>query len=158
VAPGAQARSHRAIAGSAGRALAGEIEQQAALSLLEQQDLEQRLRDMASEIPQLNAAVATQGERRRGSRADAGAPRGAGTPGLLFGSLKLVQQREQVLEQQARLQALERSRTVLQRDRGSLAAAQAAQRRKRPRARAAIEREISALDQRIRNTNRAARS
>jgi len=66
-----------------------------------------------------------------------------------FSEAQLVQQREQVLEQQARLQALERSRTALQRDRGSIAAAQAAQRPKNARERAAIEREISALDQQI---------
>jgi membrane fusion protein len=58
----AQLRERRA-------SLAGEIEQQAALALLAQQDLEQRLRDVAIEITQVDAAVATQGERLAGSRA-----------------------------------------------------------------------------------------
>jgi membrane fusion protein len=137
----AQLRERRA-------SLAREIEQHAALALLEQQDLEQRMRDMASEITQLNAAVATQGERLAGSQATLERHATLARQGF-FSEAQLVQQREQVLEQQARLQALERSRTALQRDRGSLAAAQAAQRPKSARERAAIEREISALDQQI---------
>ena len=128
--------------------LAGEIEQQAAQALLAQQDLEQRLRDAAIEIAQLNEAVATQGERLAGSRATLERHAALARQGF-FSEAQLVQQREQVLEQQARLQALERSRTAVQRDRGSLAAAQAAQRPKSARERAAIEREISALDQQI---------
>jgi|KBSMisStandDraft_5_1062788.scaffolds.fasta_scaffold03335_10 membrane fusion protein len=137
----AQLRERRA-------SLAGEIEQQAALALLAQQDLEQRLRDVAIEITQVDAAVATQGERLAGSRATLERHATLARQGF-FSEAQLVQQREQVLEQQARLQALERSRTALQRDRGSLAAAQAAQRPKSARERAAIEREISALDQQI---------
>ena len=137
----AQLRERRA-------SLAGEIEQQAALALLAQQDLEQRLRDVAIEITQVDAAVATQGERLAGSRATLERHATLARQGF-FSEAQLVQQREQVLEQQARLQALERSRTALQRDRGSIAAAQAAQRPKSARERAAIEREISALDQQI---------
>ena len=76
-----------------------------------------------------------------------------------FPEAQLVQQREQVLEQQARLQALERSRTALQRDRGSLAAAQAAQRPKSARERALpSSARFRRSTSKSRNTNRAARS
>src|SRR5262245_56719572 len=51
----AQLRERRA-------SLAREIEQRAALSSLARQELEQRTRDVAAELMQLEAAVATQGE------------------------------------------------------------------------------------------------
>ena len=128
--------------------LAREIEQQAALALLAQQDFEQRTGDADVEITQINAAIATQGERLASSRATLDRQAALARQGF-FSEAQLAQQREQVLEQQTRLQALERSRTALHRDRATLAAALAAQRPKSARERAAIEREISALDQQI---------
>jgi membrane fusion protein len=62
---------------------------------------------------------------------------------------QLAFQREQVLDQQARLQTLERTRTALQRDRASLAAALVAHRPKSATERSALERQVSALDQEL---------
>ena len=137
----AQLRERRA-------SLARDIEQNAALALLTQQDLEQRMRDMGVEVAQLNAAVATQGERVASSQATLERHAALARQGFVS-EAQLASPREQVLEQQARLQALERSRTALQRDRASLVATLAAQRPKGARERAAVEREISALDQEI---------
>jgi membrane fusion protein len=128
--------------------LAREIGQRATLGVLAQQDLEQRTRDLAVELTQLDAAVATQVERLAGSRATLERHQALARQGF-FSQAQVTQQQEQVLEQQARLQALERNRTALQRDRTSLAAALAAQRPKSDSERAAVEREISALDQQI---------
>jgi membrane fusion protein len=137
----AQLRERRA-------SLAREIEHLAALALLARQDLEQRTGEVTVELTQLQAAVATQGERLAASRATLERHQALARQGF-FSEAQLAQQREQALEQEARLQALERSRTALQRDRASLAAALAAQRPKSASERAAVERDISALDQQI---------
>jgi membrane fusion protein len=137
----AQLRERRA-------SLAREIEQRAALALVARQDLEQRSRDLAVELTQLQAAVATQSERLASSHATLERHQALARQGF-FSEVQVTQQRDQVLEQQARLQVLERSHTALQRDRASLAAALAAQSPKSASERAAVEREISALDQQI---------
>src|SRR5262245_53128391 len=118
----AQLRERRA-------SLAREIEQRTTLALLAQQDIEQRMRDVTVELTQLHAAEATQGERLASSRATLERHEALAHQGF-FSEVQVTQQRDQVLEQQARLQALERSRTALQRDHASIAAALAAQRPK----------------------------
>lgn len=128
--------------------LAHEIERQAALAHLTQQELLQRGRDIEAELEQLRAAVATQNERLASSRNTL--ERYQALERQQFVSeVHLVQQRDQVLEQQARLQALERSRTALQRDRASIDAALAALGPKAATERAAVERQISSLDQEL---------
>ena len=128
--------------------LAREIEEQASLALVTKQDFEQRMRDVDVEITQLNAAVATQGERLASSHATLDRQAALARQGF-FSEAQLAQQREQVLEQQARLQAVERSRTALARDRASLDAALVAHQPKATSEHAAIERQISALDQEL---------
>jgi membrane fusion protein len=128
--------------------LVGEIEQQAMLARLTQQELQQRARDVETEFAQLRAAVATQDERLSSSR-NALERHEALARERFMSEAMLVQQRDQVLEQQSRRQALDRSRTALQRDRASVDAALAALRPKAAAERAAIERQISALDQEL---------
>jgi membrane fusion protein len=125
-----------------------EIDQRAALASLTRQELEQRTRDAAAELTQLDAALATQGERLASSRATLARHESLARQGF-FSEVQVTQQRDLLLDQQGRLQALERSRTALQRDRASLAAALAAQPTKSASERAAVEREISELDQQI---------
>lgn len=128
--------------------LAREVGQQAALASLAHQELGARLRSLTSEIAQLQAGIDTQGERLASSRRTF--ERHEELVRQRFVSeMQLTQQREQVLDQQARLQALERSRSAQQRDIASLQAELTAHPAKAASARAAIERELSLLDQQL---------
>jgi len=127
---------------------AHEIDEQTAIARLARQELEQRSRDVAAELTQLQAAIATQAERVASARATLERHEALARQGF-FSEAQRAQQREQVLDQQARLQMLERGVTALQRDRASLGATLAAQQPKGARERAALEREILALDQEI---------
>ena len=128
--------------------LAREIGQQAALANLAHKELGARVRGMASELAQLQGAIATQTERLASSRKTF--ERHEELVRQQFVSeMQLSQQREQVLDQQARLQALERSRSAQQREIASLEAELAAHPAKAATTRAAIEREISMLDQQL---------
>jgi membrane fusion protein len=128
--------------------LAREIEQHAVLSRLAQQELAQRARDMAAELTQLQAAIATQNERLSSARVTLERYEALARQQFISAA-QLAQQREQVLDQQARLQAVERSRTALARDRASLDTALVAHQPKTASERAALERQISALDQEL---------
>ncbi|HEU0201145.1 MAG TPA: HlyD family efflux transporter periplasmic adaptor subunit [Burkholderiaceae bacterium] len=128
--------------------LTGEIERQQVLAHLTQQDLEQRVRAIAAELAQLHAAIATQHARLASSRNTLERHEALALQRFIS-EAQLAQQREQVLDQQARVQALERSRTALQRDRASVDAALAAHRPKVATERAALERQISALEQEV---------
>jgi membrane fusion protein len=137
----AQLRERRA-------SLAREIEQQALLAQLARHELQQRRRGLATELEQLQSAIATQQERLASSRATL--ERHAELARQRFISeAQLAQQREQLLDQQARLQALERSRTALQRESASLDSAVAATAPKAASDRAAVERGISAIEQEL---------
>lgn len=137
----AQLRERRA-------SLAGELDRHAALSRLTQQELAQRARDVGAELAQLQAAIATQQARLASSRATLERHEELARQRFIS-EAQLAQQREQVLEQQARLQALERSGTALARDRASLDVALAAHQPRTASERAAVERQISALDQEL---------
>jgi membrane fusion protein len=137
----AQLRERRA-------SLTREIERLAVLARLAQEELEQRVRAMAAELAQLDAAIATQDARLASSRHTL-ARYEALARQQFIAEAQLAQQRELVLDQQARLQALERSRTALQRERAAVDAALAAHRPKIATERAALERQISALDQEL---------
>src|SRR5262245_49311319 len=101
--------------------LAREVEQQATLAHLMHQELGQRVRAMVSELAQLHEAIATQTERVASTRKTF--ERYEELTRQKFASeMQLSQHREQLLDQQARLQTLERSRTALEREIRTLSA------------------------------------
>ena len=128
--------------------LAREIEQQATLANLAHQELGERVRGMASELAQVHGAIATQTERLASTRKTFERYEELARQKFVS-EMQLSQHREQVLDQQARLQTLERARTALERDIRTLDAELAAHKPKTASERAAIERNISALDQEL---------
>ena len=137
----AQLRERRA-------SLMREIEQQAMMASVARQELDERVRGMAAELAQVQAAIATQTERLASTRKTFERYEALARQQFVS-EMHLSQHREQVLDQQARLQTLERTHTALERDIRTLDAERAAHKPKTASERAAIERNISALDQEL---------
>jgi membrane fusion protein len=147
-----QARDVRAQAISQLRerrsSLLRELDQQATLAKMAQRELRDRLHGLSSELVQMDEAIATQTERlARGRHTFERYEELA--RGKFVSEMHLAQQRDQVAEQQARLQALERTRSTLARDLRTLNAELAQQDPRTASARAALERAILALDQEL---------
>lgn len=128
--------------------LARDLDQHATLAALARKSLDERLRGLTAELTQVRAELATQDERLASLRKTLKRYEELAKQHYVT-EIQLSQQREQVLDQQARLQELTRSRTALERDNAALQAELAAHEPKSASARAAIERDISTLDQEL---------
>lgn len=128
------------------RSLQDEEGQQARLVQNEQQQLQRRLADIDLELSQLDREIGTQ--RRRVQLATDKHRRFADLQKENFVSAAAVSERqEEIIEQQARMQALERSRLQLVRESSHVAAELAQIPLKADRERAQLERNVSALEQ-----------
>jgi membrane fusion protein len=128
--------------------LGRDIERQATLGRVDRQDLQQRKLAAEAELAQLQAALATQNERLVSSRATLERFEALARQRFISDA-QLARQREEVLEQQGRLQELERRDTTLRRDRASLESALATQGLKVETERSGLERQVSSLDQEL---------
>lgn len=135
-------------AGERRSSLLGDVARQSALDEIARRDLTARSRAIADELAQMERAIATQHERLANSRS--AVERHAELVRRQFVSeAALGQQRELLLEQTARLQALERSRSALRREAASLDAEAQAQPARAAAARAALMREVSTVEQQL---------
>ena len=128
------------------RSLQDEEGQQARLVQKEQQQLEKRLADIGLEMSQLDREIGTQ--KRRVQLATDKYRRFADLQKENFVSAAAVSERqEEIIEQQGRMQALERSRLQLVRESSQVASELAQIPLKADRERGQLQRDVSALDQ-----------
>jgi membrane fusion protein len=137
----AQLRERRA-------SLVREISQRTTLANAANTELRERVRGIAAELTQIQAEMATQTERVASAqqtfdRYDEVARR------KFISQVQLSQQRDQLLDQQSRLQAMERTRSTRERDLRSLEAELATHRLRAASDIAAIERGVLGLDQEL---------
>ena len=125
-----------------------DLAQQQGIAEIEHRSLEQRVASMEQEAVQVKAQIATQQARLRSAQSTL--DRHQALLAQNFVSVAVVQQkREELLEQQARLQAFERNRVGLQRDLGALKLEVGSSALKAETQRQGIEREISLLEQQL---------
>jgi membrane fusion protein len=125
-----------------------DLAQQQGIAEIEHHSLEQRVASMEQEAVQVKAQIATQQARLKSAQSTL--DRHQALLAQNFVSVAVVQQkREELLEQQARLQAFERNRVGLQRDLGALKLEVGSSALKAETQRQGIEREISLLEQQL---------
>jgi membrane fusion protein len=125
-----------------------DLTQQQSIAEIEQHSLAQRVSSMEQEAVQVKAQLATQ--RARLKSAEATVARHQALLVQKFISEALMQQKqEELLEQQARLQALERNRVGLERDLGALRLEIGSSALKAETQRQSIERDVSQLEQQL---------
>jgi len=128
--------------------LRNDLTQQQSIAQIEQHSLAQRVSSMEQEAIQVKGQLATQ--RARVKSAEATVARHQALLAQKFVSEALMQQKqEELLDQQARLQALERNRVGLERDLGALRLEIGSSALKAETQRQSIERDISQLEQQV---------
>ena len=128
--------------------LQNNLEQHRSITEIERNSLAKRVFSMEQEALQLKAQLATQQKRLESARRTLA--RHQALVAQKFVSEAAVQEKqEDVLEQQARLQALQRSSVSLQRDLGALKLEIGSSALKAETQRESIEREVSLLDQQL---------
>lgn len=125
-----------------------DLAQQRSIAQIEHHSLEQRVASMEQEAVQVKAQISTQQARLRSAQSTL--DRHQMLLAQKFVSEAVVQQKqEELLEQQARLQALERNSVGLQRDLGALKLEVGSSSLKAETQRQGIEREVSLLEQQL---------
>jgi membrane fusion protein len=128
--------------------LSEELAKQQALQRLEQAALARRLSDSKAELAQLNAEIETQKHRVQSGSEILARFRDLHAA-KFFSDLQFQQKRDEVLEQESKLQALERSRLGLTRDLNQLQADLSSAPLRAQNQLAAIERNIGAAEQEL---------
>jgi len=126
--------------------LEGDLRQQDFIAKIERESLDQRISAMESELAQLAQEITTQ--QRRVASAEGMHARHLQLRGESIVSEEQVQEKlRELLDEQGKLQALERNRIGLTREIGTLRASIASSELKARALRAATERDVSALEQ-----------